>query len=183
MGAMPRPQPSKLNLPEAVTLLTDHYACSQEHACDLLERAIHGRALRDVSIFHPDGAEVPTDVAAWRDIDWESGTVAIEISSSGSPPEHTPVVPLLSREEFVKNFEIDAEPGGATTRKRGGRPVRYDWDAFWIEVCRRIYEDGRPKTQSELVDEMLDWFMDRGEEDIDRSTIAKKITRLFGVLS
>ncbi len=168
MGAMPRPQPSKLNLPEAVTLLIDHYACSQEHACDLLERAIYGRALRDVSTFHPDGSEVPADVTAWRDIDWENGIVAIEPSWGGSPVEPVPIVPLLSREEFVKTFEIGTGQRGAATRERGGRPAKYDWDACWIEVCRLFYEDVRPESKGELVKELLILFSARGDEDIDQ---------------
>ena len=109
--------------------------------------------------------------------------MAIEVSCSGSPPEHTPVVPLLSRAEFVKNFEIDTENRGATKRKRGGKPAQHDWDDFWVEMCRYIHENGIPSTQAELVDRMLDWFIDRGDESIDPRTIEKKVAKLFRILS
>ncbi len=171
----------KLNLREAVEVLLDHHACAEEHARDLLERAIYGRSLQDISTFHPDGSEMPTDVTAWRKIDWASGVVEIEPSWGGSPVEHVPVVPLLNRIEFSKNFGI--KTSADTHSNRTGRPPQHDWDGFWIEVCRRVYEDGRPETQRQLVNEMLNWFWDRGHDSISTRTIEKKIARLLMVLS
>ncbi len=177
-----KPAPTRLNLPEAVELLVAHLKCTEEHARDLVERAVYGGSLRDVTSFDPLGAELATDVTAWRDIDWVSGIVAIEPSWAGSPVQHVPIIPLLGRDEFLKIFQIDIEEKRVTEKKRGGRPLQHDWDAFGVEVCRRVHEDGLPETQAELVDGMLDWFMDRGDESIDASTIKKKISKLFGAL-
>ena len=112
----------------------------------------------------------------------DTGIVAIEPSWAGSPVQHVPIIPLLGRDEFLKIFQIDIEEKRVTEKKRGGRPLQHDWDAFGVEVCRRVHEDGLPETQAEFVDGMLDWFMDRGDESIDRSTIQKKISKLFGAL-
>ncbi|MGQ0484332.1 MAG: hypothetical protein ACT4SY_03125 [Hyphomicrobiales bacterium] len=63
--------------------------------------------------------------------------------------------------------------------RRGGPgvPPRYDWDAFYGALARRIHEQGVPATQAELVREMLSWFE---EQDIDHapdeSTVKRKIT-------
>ena len=140
------------------------------------------RSLRDFTTHYPDGTEFPRDTTAWRDIDWDSGIVMIEPSWAGSPPENLPVVPLFSRDELLECFGMDIRQDRMTERKRGGKPLQYDWDAFWVEVCRRTHQDGLPETQAELVDGMLDWFFHRGKEEIDRRTIEKKISKLFAVL-
>ncbi len=106
----------------------------------------------------------------------------IEPSWGESPPEKLPVVPLFSREELLECFGMDIRQDRMTERKRGGRPPQYDWDAFWVEVCQRTHRDGLPETQAELVDGLLDWFLDEGKEAIDRRTIEKKISKLFAVM-
>jgi hypothetical protein len=75
-----------------------------------------------------------------------------------------------------RNFESGV--GEMPPRPRGGPgvPPRYDWDAFYGALARRIHEHGIPVTQAELVRDMLNWFEQR---DIDRapdeSTIKRKI--------
>ncbi len=170
------PKPVTLNLLEAVELLVEHFKCTEEIARDLLERALYGGSLKDTKTFHLDGNEFPTMISSWKNIDWDSGYVMIEPSSAGSPATELPVIPLLSRDELYKCYGIHQDR--STGRKRGGRPLRHDWDAFWIEVCRRIYEDGLPETQQELVVEMLAWT----DETIDQRTIEKKLSKLLAVL-
>ena len=46
-----KPAPARLNLPEAVELLVAHLKCTKEHARDLLERAVYGGSLQDVTTF------------------------------------------------------------------------------------------------------------------------------------
>ena len=84
---------------------------------------------------------------------------------------------------FVKTFNIDASRRAGSTPNRGGRPIQHDWDSFWVELCRRVHEQGLPATKKKLVDEMLDWFADHGNEGVDASTIEKKISRLFAALN
>jgi len=172
----------RLTLPEAVDLLVNHVSCDVESAREALERAIRDHSLKDIALLYPDGSEIPVDVKAWHHIDWEGGLVDYEGSWSGSPPTTIPVIPFLSREEFAKCFRIsDANPATGKTRRRG-RPTQHDWDGFWIEVCRRIHEEGIPKTQSELVRNVHDWFIGQRDESIDQRTIEKKISDLFTVL-
>ena len=171
-----------LKLPEAVDALMAYYGCTQEHARGLLERAIFDRTLRDITTLYPDGTELTTDVTAWREIDWDTGTVTLEPSWSGSPPTLLPVIPFLDREQFLESFGIGLPHDRRTGKKSGGRPIQHDWDAFWIEVCRRVHECDLPSTRKELADGMMDWFMERGDESIDERTVAKKISSLYEVL-
>ncbi len=101
------PVPTTLKLPEAVDALMAHYGCTQKHARGLLERAIFDRTLRDITTLYPDGTELTTDVTAWREIDWDTGTVTLEPSWSGSPPEHLPVIPFLNRKQFLGRSSPD----------------------------------------------------------------------------
>jgi len=78
----------------------------------------------------------------------------------------------------------DREP--MATRPRGGPgvPPRHDWDAFYAALTRRIHEHGVPKTQAELVREMVAWFEARDVEHApDESTIRRKITPVWRELS
>lgn len=62
---------------------------------------------------------------------------------------------------------------------RRGAPIRFDWDGFWIELCRYIHEEGVPETQNELADRMGEWFGSRQRATPDASTIKKKIRPLW----
>jgi hypothetical protein len=59
-------------------------------------------------------------------------------------------------------------------------PPRYDWDTFFVAIARRIYDNGLPKTQGELVREMLDWFQARHEDHTpDESTVRRKVAMVW----
>jgi hypothetical protein len=70
-------------------------------------------------------------------------------------------------------------------RKPGpGVPPRYEWDAFYAAIARRVHEHGIPKTQAELIREMLDWFEQRGSEHApDESTVRRKIAVVWRELN
>ena len=174
--------PAKLKLDEAVEILARHRPCDFQQACDLVERAIHDRSLRSIETFYADGTPMPADPSMWRDFEWATGIVWYEPSWSGSPTQLLPIVPLLNREEFFNLFGIGAAPSDEPSASRGGRPARHDWDAFWVEVCRIIHDEGVPTTKGEFANHMLDWFIGRGDSAIDRRTIEKKLSQLFRVL-
>lgn len=91
---------------------------------------------------------------------------------------------LVSRDE-VERFEAEngvsdaAETRNGNVRGGPGRPSRYEWDAFWVETCRRVHEDGVPDSQAEMVRGMIDWFNERGGAVPDESTVKKKMSQLW----
>lgn len=94
---------------------------------------------------------------------------------------------LVIRSEEVTRFEQSRTPEENTSPgpERGamrGAPPRFDWDAFWVEVCRRIHDDGLPATQGALVRDMLDWFSANGAAVPDTSTVKKKLAPLWRLL-
>ncbi|MGE0751467.1 MAG: hypothetical protein AB7K64_12885 [Variibacter sp.] len=102
------------------------------------------------------------------------------------PNEGLVVMPadvLVTRTETLR-FERKHTPNEAATSESQARrrppgpgvPPKYDWDTFFAAMTRRIFVDGLPKTQGELVREMLDWFQSRnGENTPDESTVRRKI--------
>lgn len=90
---------------------------------------------------------------------------------------------VLIRAAHLERFE---EAHGMVNRPayRSGRPIAWDWEAFWIAVLRRIHNHGLPPTQRELTLEMQDWFARRSADGSapDESTIAKKIRDVWKAL-
>ena len=116
-----------------------------------------------------------------------NGFIDFEPEGHGAPYSAVADDILIRRDE-VERFEAESAPAGrsglAEPAARGGPgvPPKFDWDGFWIEVCRRIHDDGVPPTQAALVRDLLDWFDANGIAAPDQSTVKKKISRLWKVL-
>jgi hypothetical protein len=95
---------------------------------------------------------------------------------------------LVTRAEmlrFEEKFSLFSSPCAPAPgeevlphRRRGGpgAPARYDWDRFYGALARRIHDQGIPKTQSELVSDMLSWFESQDIDHVpDESSVAKKV--------
>jgi hypothetical protein len=84
----------------------------------------------------------------------------------------------IERFEQAQGLLIEAE---APIRR--GAPSQFDWDAFWVEVCRGVHADGLPVTQNELVGRMAAWFELNHKKAPDESTIKKKLKPLWRQLT
>jgi hypothetical protein len=89
------------------------------------------------------------------------------------------VICRAEMERFEKELGLAPAP---EKQGRRGAPPRFDWDSFWIEVCRIVHEDGIPLTQSELVRRMNEWFDSRNRASPDESTVKKKLKPLWHTL-
>jgi hypothetical protein len=60
----------------------------------------------------------------------------------------------------------------------------YDWDGMYVAMIKRIYEQGLPATQAELIGELQDWFADAAEsgEVPDESTIRRRLRPFWRAL-
>jgi hypothetical protein len=125
------------------------------------------RVLRDQSA---DVAYLKAAEGEYEEIsDWNGyRTLAVEYGDL--------VVTRIEMERFEKaqgmTFAEDAAP-------RRGAPPKFDWDSFWVEVCRVVHEDGLPRTQTELVGRMAAWFDVHDRSSPDESTIKKKLKPLW----
>ena len=64
-------------------------------------------------------------------------------------------------------------------KKAGGRPRKWNWDAFWCELAGIVHEDGLPEVQARLVERMQQWFVDKYDEHPHESDIKKRVTMLY----
>jgi len=155
--------------------------------CDLVEIA----AIDVLPLFRPNGARSENvtiqRARAKGEADWEwlgEPTGGIVITS--------PDV-LITRAE-IEHFERahGLQTGGdgqemQVLRRRlpgPGAPPRYNWDMFFAALTRRIFVQGLPPTQAELVREMLDWFQaEGGDQTPDESTVRRKVATIWRELN
>lgn len=72
---------------------------------------------------------------------------------------------LLITAQETERFETEHELAKPERRGRDQPPTyRYDWDGMYLQVIKRVYEQGLPDTQREFISEMEDWFIRRSEK-------------------
>lgn len=86
---------------------------------------------------------------------------------------------ILMREQ-VETFEDEHElmrPRDA----RGGSKPKYDWEAMFAYLVRRVYDEGLPKTQAELAREVEAWFMSQTTDNSapDLRSIQRKLMPIY----
>ena len=132
---------------------------------------------------------------AWEIIKNKTKTIDSLVGENGGyidlePADHEGNFLVLADDLLIRRDEVDRfEASNAqasreiyeppTVRGGPGARTKFDWDGFWIEVSRRIHDDGIPKTQGEMIRDLLDWFDKNGKTTPDQSTIKKKISRLW----
>lgn len=127
---------------------------------------------------------------AWRIL--REGSLAIR-TLKAAPGEFREVADhdehLVHREDVVvcraeiERFETaQGMARGEAAPFRRGAPQRFDWDSFWIEICRIVHDDGVPRTQSEMVGRMIEWFDGNDAACPDESTIKKKLKPLWQLI-
>lgn len=90
---------------------------------------------------------------------------------------------LMLVAEEVHRFEDERD----LLRRPGSSPgatPRYDWEAVYIMLIRRINDLGLPATQGELIAEVQDWFTQNSStgEIPEESTTRKKIAPIWRAL-
>ncbi len=66
------------------------------------------------------------------------------------------------------------------TKNAGGRPLKFDWDDFWIEVVRFVADSGlADDARVECQKHMLSWTAKRWDPPPGESTIRQKLVKVF----
>ena len=103
------------------------------------------------------------------------------------PAEGMPVavVDMLIGSNDVKRFEethniFDRDTGSAGPGDEGD----YDWPAMYIEIIRRVFEEGLPPSQGAWLRELQDWFSARSADGSfpDESSIRRRIKPILDAL-
>ncbi|MCA3446544.1 MAG: hypothetical protein INF93_07485 [Rhodobacter sp.] len=80
---------------------------------------------------------------------------------------------------FEAEYELFRAPHGGKGPER-----KYDWDAFYVELIKRVHFQGVPEKQAELVEEMTEWFGRRSDtgDGPDSSTVRKRVAPVWRML-
>ncbi len=95
------------------------------------------------------------------------------------------IVDMMISAAEVQRFEhayniFDRGSEGAGLSEEGD----YDWAAMNIEITRRVFEDGLPASQNEMIRELQDWFAARSEDGSfpDESSIRRRLKPILDAL-
>lgn len=155
---------------QAITDLQDELKATQERRARDRDRADRIAQMTPQELCEPP----PTDAPDWMK-PFMLGPVSVEriekiLQGEDAPPDetkaqvaHPPATPKNS--EHPKN--------------RGGRPPKWDWDAFNAEVVRIANTpDGLPERRSDLMHKMLDWCSEHWGDAPAESVVRDRLSRL-----
>lgn len=79
---------------------------------------------------------------------------------------------------FEETHELVRKPSSAAST------TKYDWDAMYVAVMKRIHEHGLPETQAEFVGEFQEWFArrDPNGEAPDERTVRRRLNPIWRAL-
>jgi hypothetical protein len=136
------------------------------------ERLIEALIAGDIRCrFHVQGSppkDVPLDWLARANIDWPHSRIEAKAPPFFSGPVE------VNRQDLLDYFGSADPP-----RNRGGRPPKWDWDAFWVEVAAVVHVEGRPETQNDMVRRMQQWFVDTYGNQPSDSQVKARISKLY----
>ncbi|SNT18149.1 hypothetical protein [Antarctobacter heliothermus] len=92
---------------------------------------------------------------------------------------------LLILGQEVQRFEVVHNIFGRVAESAGlGDDGDYDWTGMNVEITRRVFEEGLPKSQGEWIRELQDWFAARSEtgEFPDERSIRRRLTPILKAL-
>lgn len=80
--------------------------------------------------------------------------------------------------KFEDEHELARKPSSATGS------TKYDWDAMYVAVMKRVHEHGLPETQAEFVGEFQEWFArrDPNGEAPDERTVRRRLNPIWRAL-
>lgn len=90
---------------------------------------------------------------------------------------------LLVPRQDVQRYEDERDLLRRSAHSAGATP-RYDWDAMYAWLFKRINDDGLPESQAALVGEAQDWFIRNSKSGKvpEDSTIRKRILMIWRIL-
>lgn len=90
---------------------------------------------------------------------------------------------LLVPGQDVQRYEDERDLLRRSAHSAGSTP-RYDWDAMYAWLFKRINDDGLPESQAALVAELQNWFIRNAKSGKipDDSTIRKRIIIIWRIL-
>jgi hypothetical protein len=142
----------------------------------LLDALLAGRVRSWVRYDWGETQDIPP--ADWRrvDIHWARSRVST-IQSGGAALFLYNTAVEIDQQTLLDHFGRASER--EALKNVGGRPPKWDWEEFWLELCARLHDEGPPETQAEMIERMQQWFINRRGDHPADSEIKKRVSRLW----
>lgn len=188
------PTPTFITLPEAIEWLKER-GISESDAKSHLPRAFTEKHLRPkgkCSGFSSTNEETNVHPDIWEEanIDWEDSCLTFPAWAGGGVWEYRFV--NLPSAELANWFAQDKPDNRASdvgkkslnpqTKDKGGAPVTYDWEAFYIEAARYVYNNGLPGTKAKMAKIMAEWCQNTWGNEPSETQMKKKIRPFFNAI-
>jgi hypothetical protein len=119
----------------------------------------------------------------WPNVDWETNVLSIDSSGRGfSDKEFAEItVPAVA---LLRAFPSEKRPLVLETRSRDvgkprGRPAKFNWPAFYVEIAVRADLDELPEQQADLERAMADWCSENWGEEPGESTLRQAVSPIY----
>jgi hypothetical protein len=134
--------------------------------------------------------EIKSEFWEWDRIEWEDSILWMD-STNSEPVGNAwklhsfeaitvPTAALVSAfPSQKKSTPFALEPPSRARTGRRGRPLEYDWDAFYVEVVVRADLDYLPEKQAELEQAMAEWCSEHWGEVPGESTLRGKLSPIY----
>jgi hypothetical protein len=119
----------------------------------------------------------------WPKVDWEASVLSIDSSGTGFiDKEFTEItVPaaalLMTFPSERKPLALEVPP--QEVRNRRGRPPKFNWPAFYVEIAVRADLDGLPEKQAELERAMAQWCSETWGSEPGDSTVRQAVSPIY----
>jgi hypothetical protein len=172
------PPKGRLTLSEAASYVAQKCEVSQNEARDALLDAFASREVEPAGTPSPTiaGARVPLE-----DIDWRAARIDWKISRVRSPGRVPQVWTNVdvSRNQIDKWIRSSRDEAPKVKAPGGGRPPKYDRDAFNREVVRLANTpDGLPD-RARLMKHMAQWCVDTWGDQPSESLLREWMSKIY----
>lgn len=156
---------------KSITTLSEALALSGIGEAQLLDALLAGH-VKSQARLGIETVQIPADEWLRADIHWASSRVYTE----GGLWLYDAAVEI-DQQTLLDHF--GSAPEREAPKNVGGRPPKWDWEQFWLELCARLHDEGLPETQAEMVGRIEQWFVDHRGDHPAESEIKRRVSKLW----
>jgi hypothetical protein len=147
-----------------------------------------GERGKPLSAIEDQSVKINPNCWDWDKVEWKDSTLRVVENRPAWGSFNLITVPVStlmqifpSPHEMAPIFpnQLEGKLQQTHSQIRKGRPMKYDWSAFYAEIIVRADLDGLPDTQAELERAMSEWCLDVWGESPGESTMRERLALVY----